>query len=73
MCHRVYTTLECQDALMKPELAFKLPNTMKSLSMTCLQTEEDWQDLIKAVKQVEAKGGNLAANDHREGMAYLLQ
>ena len=62
MCHSVYTTLECQDALMKPELAFKLPNTTKSSSTTCLQTEEEWQDLIKAVEQVEAKGGDLAAN-----------
>ena len=61
MCHSVYTTLECQDALMKPKLAFKLPNTTKSSSMTCLQTEE-WQDLIKAVEQVEAKGGDPAAN-----------
>ena len=62
MCHSVYTTLECQDALMKPKLAFKLPNTTKSSSMTCLQTEEEWQDLINAIKQVEAKGGDPAAN-----------
>ena len=62
MCHIIYATLECQDALMKPELTFKLPNMTKSLSATCLQTEEEWQDLIKAVEQVEAKGGDLAAN-----------
>ena len=62
MCHSVYTTLEFQDALMKPELAFKLPNTTKSLSTTCLHTEEEWQDLIKAVEQVEAKGGDPVAN-----------
>ena len=61
MCHSIYTTLECQDALMKPKLAYKLPNTMKSSSATCLQTEEEWQDLIKAVKQVEAKGGDPVA------------
>ena len=30
MCHIVYATLECQDALMKPDLAFKLPNMTKS-------------------------------------------
>ena len=42
MCHIVYATLECQDALMKPKLAFKLPNTTKSSSATCLQTEEEW-------------------------------
>ena len=47
---------------MKPELAFKLPNTTKSSSAICLQTEEEWQDLIKAVKQVEAKGGDPVAN-----------
>ena len=47
---------------MKPELTFKLPNMTKSSSATILQTEEEWQDLIKAVKQVEAKGGDLVAN-----------
>ena len=62
MCHSIYTTLECQDTLMKPKLAFKLPNTKKSPSMTCLQTEEEWQDLIKAIEQVEAKGGDPVAN-----------
>ena len=62
MCHIVYATLEYQDIFMKPDLAFKLPNTTKSSSTTCLQTEEEWQDLIKAVKQVEAKGGDPAAN-----------
>ena len=62
MCHIVYATLECQDALMKPNLAFKLPNTTKSSSATCLQTEEEWQDLIKAIERVEAKGGDPAAN-----------
>ena len=62
MCHSIYTTLECQDTLVKPELAFKLPNMTKSSSTTCLQTEEEWQDLIKAIEQVEAKGGDLAAN-----------
>ena len=62
MCHSIYTTLECQDTLMKPELIFKLPNMMKSSSATCLQTEEEWQDLIKALEQVEAKGGDLVAN-----------
>ena len=61
-CHIIYTTLECQDTLIKPKLAFKLPTMMKSSSATCLQTEEEWQDLIKAVKQVEAKGGDPAAN-----------
>ena len=62
MCHIVYATLECQDALMKPDLAFKLPNTTKSSSATCLQTDEEWQDLIKAIERVEAKGGDLVAN-----------
>ena len=68
MCHIVYTTMECQDVPMKPNLAFKLPNMMKSLSMTCLQTEEEWQDLIEAiewveaVEWVEAKDGDLVAN-----------
>ena len=62
MCHIVYTAMECQDVLMKPNLAFKLPNMMKSSSVTCLQTEGEWQDLIKAVEQVEAKGGDPEAN-----------
>ena len=62
MCHIVYATLECQDVLMKSNLAFKLPNMTKSSSTTCLQTEEEWQDIIKAVKWVEAKGGDPVAN-----------
>ena len=62
MCHIAYATMEYQDILMKPDLTFKLPHATKNSSMTCLQTEEEWQDLIKAVKQVEAKGRDLAAN-----------
>ena len=62
MCHIIYATMECQDILMKPDLTFKLPHMMKSSSTICLQTEEEWQDLIKAIEWVEAKGGDLAAN-----------
>ena len=48
--------------LHETRLTFKLPNMTKSLSATCLQTEEEWQDLIKAVERVEAKGGDPVAN-----------
>ena len=62
MCHLVFTTMECNDIPKKPELAFKLVSVTKSSAVTCLQSQEEWLDLIRAVEEVEAKGGEPSTN-----------
>ncbi len=62
MCNLVFTTMECDDVPRKPELAFKLVSATKSLAATCLQSQEEWLDLIRAVEEVEVKGGEPATN-----------
>ncbi len=62
MCGLIYMTMECDTVPKKSELAFKLLSAIKSLPATCLQNQEEWLDLIRAVGEVEAKGGDAATN-----------
>ena len=57
MCHLVFTTMEYDNVPRKPKLAFKLVSATKSSAATCLQSQEEWLDLIRAVEEVEVKGG----------------
>ena len=61
MCTLVYTTMECENILKKPDLAFKLPSATKS-SPGGLHNQDEWLDLIQAIKEVEVKNGDAAAN-----------
>ena len=54
--------MECDTVPKKPELAFKLLSATKSLLAMCLQNQEEWLDLIRAVGEVEVKGGDATTN-----------
>ena len=54
--------MECEDILTKPDLTFKLVEATKSSPVTCLQDQEEWQDLIRAVEEAEMKGAKGTAN-----------
>ena len=62
MCNLIFTTMECDDVPRKPELALKLVSATKSSAATCLQTQEEWLDFIRAVEEVEVKGSEPTAN-----------
>ena len=62
MCTLVYAAMECENIPKKPNLAFKLLSAMKSSAGVCLHNQDEWLDLIGAVKEVEAKNGDAAVN-----------
>ena len=62
MCTLVYTAMECENVLKKPDLAFKLPSATKSSPRVCLHNRDEWLDLIRAVEEVEVKKGDATAN-----------
>ena len=62
MCVLVYAAMECENVPKKPDLAFKLLNAVKSSAGVCLHNQDEWLDLIRAFKEVEAKNGDATAN-----------
>ena len=62
MCMLVYAAMECENVLKKPDLAFKLLNATNSSAGVCLHNQDEWLDLIRAFKEVEAKNGDATAN-----------
>jgi len=46
----------------KTNLTFKLVGVTKSSPAVCLQNQEEWQDLIRAVEEAEMKGAKGAMN-----------
>ena len=62
MCTLIYTIMKCEDVLTKPNLTFKLVRATKSFPEMCLQNQDEWQDLIRAVEEAEMKSAEDAMN-----------